>query len=198
MQGSTLAKYACQQILRSQSQAARRQCDVFISHRRIDTNRNVAGLLYDGLARVGIKPFLDNKTMKPGDRLFDMIDAAIKGCKVGVAVLSPHYCESFFCLHELTMLMECRKRVVPVFVDVKPSELQVADFVHGRTLPEKEQLRFSRALEEAKFTVGLTFDSSTGDWSDLLEKASAAVMENLLEIEEERKVRMRQKIKSSL
>jgi hypothetical protein len=54
-------------------------------------------------------------------------------------------------------MMESKKRVVPIFYDVKPSELVVKD---NGTCPVKELQRFSAALEEAKFTVGLTFDSS--------------------------------------
>ena len=56
--------------------------DVFINHRRIDTNKNVAGLLYDHLARQNLRPFLDSKTMKPGDKLFEKIGTALHGCKV--------------------------------------------------------------------------------------------------------------------
>ena len=138
---------------------ARPMCDVFINHRGIDTKRNVAGLLYDNLTRMRIRSFLDSMNMKPGDRLFDHIDKAILGCKVGVAVFSPRYCESYFCLHELALLMESKKRVVPIFYDVKPSQLRVRD---DGTCPGTELQRFSLALEEARNTVGLTFDSSTG------------------------------------
>ncbi|KVH96849.1 Toll/interleukin-1 receptor homology (TIR) domain-containing protein [Cynara cardunculus var. scolymus] len=134
-------------------------CDVFINHRGIDTKKNVAGLLYDHLMRSNFRPFLDSKNMKPGDKLFDKIDTAIRGCKVGVAVFSPRYCQSYFCLHELVRIMEAKKKVIPIFIDVKPSELIVKD--HWRA-PKHELDRFKSALEEAKYTVGLTFDSSNG------------------------------------
>ncbi|CAL0309378.1 unnamed protein product [Lupinus luteus] len=138
---------------------ARPTCEVFINHRGIDTKRNIAGLLYDNLTRMKVKSFLDSMNMKPGDRLFDHIDAAIVGCKVGVAVFSPRYCDSYFCLHELALLMENKKRVVPIFFDVKPSQLLVKD---NGTRSLKELQRFRFALEEAKNTVGLTFDSLNG------------------------------------
>ncbi|KAF7803507.1 TMV resistance protein N-like [Senna tora] len=163
---------------------ARPACDVFINHRGIDTKRNVAGLLYDQLTRVGVRSFLDSMNMKPGDRLFQHIDKAIVGCKVGVAVFSPRYCDSYFCLHELALLMESKKRVVPIFFDVKPSQLEVRD--NGKC-PAKEIQRFRFALEEAKYTVGLTFDPVQGDWSELLRDASEAVIANLMEVEEEQK-----------
>ncbi|CAI0468544.1 unnamed protein product [Linum tenue] len=143
--------------------------DVFINHRGIDTKRTVSGLLYDHLsAGLRVNSFLDSKNMKPGDRLFDNIEAAIRRCKVGVAVFSPRYCDSYFCLHELALMMESRKRVVPIFCDVKPSELFVKDF---GDCPSTELRRFTRALEEAK------------DWSEFMRTATDAVLKNLMEVE---------------
>nr|GMC92394.1 TMV resistance protein N-like [Ipomoea batatas]GME09371.1 TMV resistance protein N-like [Ipomoea batatas] len=133
--------------------------DVFINHRGVDTKRTVASLLYDRLARFRIRSFLDNKNMKPGDKLFEKIDGAIAKCKVGVAVFSPRYCESYFCLHELALFMESKKKVIPIFCDVKPSELRVVD---NGTVPVHEIDRFNSALEEAKYTVGLAFNSQEG------------------------------------
>ena len=69
-------------------------CDVFLNHRCRDTKKTVATLLYDHLRRNGFNPFLDNKNMKPGDKLFDKINGAVLECKIGVAVFSPRYCES--------------------------------------------------------------------------------------------------------
>ena len=144
----------------NQIQSLRRPpCDVFINHRCIDTKRTISGLLFDHLSRLRLHPFLDSKNMRPGDKLFDSIDRAIHECKVGIAVFSPRYCESYFCLHELALLMETKKRVIPIFCDVKPSQLHVKD--NGRC-PPKELQRFAYALEEAKYTVGLTFDTLEG------------------------------------
>ncbi|KAL1327106.1 hypothetical protein HN51_037194 [Arachis hypogaea] len=165
-------------------------CDVFINHRGIDTKRNIAGLLYDRLTAMGVRSFLDSMNMKPGDRLFQHIDRAIVGSKVGVAVFSPRYCESYFCLHELALLMESKKRVIPIFYNVKPSQLVVKD---NKTCPAKELRRFSLALEEAKYTVGLTFDPLKGDWSEMLKDASEAVIMNLLEVDEEESKRMKRR-----
>lgn len=136
-------------------------CDIFINHRGIDTKKNIAGLLFYHFSRLRLRPFLDSKNMKPGDNLNDKIDTAIRGCKIGVAVFSPRYCESPFCLHELALLMESRKRVIPIFCDVKPSELRVTD--SPNVSYSKSQIeRYERALQEAKYTVGLTFDCVNG------------------------------------
>ncbi|KAM7249757.1 hypothetical protein ACFE04_020480 [Oxalis oulophora] len=157
-------------------------CDVFINHRGNDTKRTVAGLLYSDLSQLGIKSFLDCKNMKAGDRLFDKINRGIRDCKIGVAVFSPRYCESYFCLHELALLMETKRRVIPIFVDVKPSDLFVKD---DGSCSRQELERFRFGLEEAKNTVGLTFDTLNGDWSDFLATATNAVIENLIQVQEE-------------
>ena len=133
--------------------------DVFINHCRIDSKRTIAPLLYDHLMNLEIRPFLDTIHMKPGHKLFHHIDKAIHGCNVGVAVLSPSYCDSYFCLYELALLRECNKRVVPIFYDIKPSQLRVKD---NACYPPQVLRRFSSALEETKNTVGVTFDSLKG------------------------------------
>ncbi|KAJ1386444.1 Toll/interleukin-1 receptor-like proteiny, partial [Sesbania bispinosa] len=134
-------------------------CDVFLNHRSTDTKRTVATLLYDHLRRNGFNPFLDNKNLRPGDKLFDKINGAVLECKIGVAVFSPRYCESYFCLHELDLLMACRKKVIPIFCDVKPSQLRV---VNNPKWSGEDLRRFRLALEEAKYIVGLDFNSSKG------------------------------------
>ncbi|XP_009774006.1 probable 2' cyclic ADP-D-ribose synthase BdTIR [Nicotiana sylvestris] len=159
-------------------------CDVFINHRGNDTKRTIASLLYDHLTRLRIGSFLDNKNMKPGDKLFEKIDSAIKECKVGVAVFSPRYCDSYFCLHELALFVESKKKVIPIFCDVKPSELRAVNKPNLPLRPE-EIVRFNLALEEAKLTVGLDFDSIKGNWSDVVTKAADVVIESLIEIEDE-------------
>lgn len=142
----------------SRLMAVDRPCDVFINHRSIDTKKTFSGLLYQYLSLLDIKSFLDSKSMKPGDRLFDNIDQAIHGCKVGVAVLSPRYCQSTYCLHELALMMETKKKVIPIFYDVKPSQLHVAN--RGSTCSSRDLKRYNWALEEAQKIVGLTFDPS--------------------------------------
>lgn len=138
---------------------ARPACDVFINHRTVDTRRSVVRLLYNHLMQKGCKPFLDAENLRPGDRLLDTIDESIRGCNVGVAVFSPRYCESYFCLHELSLFMETKKPIVPIFYDVKPSQLRVVDTEILR-FSQKDLERFHLAIEEAKCIVGLPFDST--------------------------------------
>ncbi|WCJ32150.1 Toll-Interleukin-Resistance (TIR) domain family protein [Euphorbia peplus] len=159
-------------------------CDVFINHRGVDTKRTVSALLYDHLLRLNLRPFLDSKNMKPGDKLFEHINRAISQCKVGVAVLSPTYCESYFCLHELALFMESKKKVIPIFCDIKPSELQIN--IDRAQCSPKDIQKFNWALEQIKYTVGLTFDSFKGNWSEVVTSATDIVIKSLIEIENEK------------
>jgi TIR domain len=136
--------------------------DVFLNHRGVDTKHTIASLLYDRLVQKNIRPFLDNRTMQPGDKLYEKINAAIDECKVGVTIFSPSYCDSCFCLHELAKLVEGKKKIIPIFYDIRPSQLILADVKCGPIFTPKEIERFKMALQEAKYTVGLTFDSRTG------------------------------------
>ncbi|XP_042486590.1 TIR-only protein-like [Macadamia integrifolia] len=154
--------------------------DVFINHRGMDTKRNVAALLYDRFVHLNLNPFLDYKSMKPGEELKEVIETAIRDCKVGVAIFSPNYCTSHNCLHELALMMECEKKIIPIFYDIKTSDLVLVD---NGGFPAKQLHRFGLALELAKDRVGISFDSSKGDWSDLIKRVSDRVVEILMELE---------------
>ncbi|XP_068645010.1 probable 2' cyclic ADP-D-ribose synthase BdTIR [Aristolochia californica] len=167
-----------------------RPWDVFINHRGVDTKRTIASLLYDRLIQLNLRPFLDNRSMEAGDKLVQSIASAIRNSKVGVAIFSPRYRESYFCLQELALMVEAKKKVIPIFFDVEPSDLRV---VGCAGCPPREMLRFRRALEEASYTVGLTFDSSSGNWSDLVRTASDIILKNLKE-EENKETYIRQTI----
>ncbi|KAF8669286.1 hypothetical protein HU200_051620 [Digitaria exilis] len=161
--------------------------DVFINHRGLDTKHNVARLLYDRLLHLSggrVRSFLDNKSMRPGDRLEESINAGLGQCKVGVAIFSKHYFDSDFCLHELASLVEARKVIIPIFVGVKPSELVLPQaVVDSNAHAPRDIERFRVALREVKYTVGITYDPATGDLADLVNKAASAVMERIQETE---------------
>ncbi|XP_047313038.1 TIR-only protein-like [Impatiens glandulifera] len=188
------AVIACRKILRPTlpTPVVHHHADIFLNHRGVDTKKGVVGLLYNHFSLLGLRPFLDNKNMKPGDNLFEKIEFAIRKCKLGIAVFSPTYCHSYFCLHELSMIMECNKRVLPIFCDIKPSELRVhEDNVVNWRCSSKDLRRFRCAIEQAKNTVGLTFNSTDGNWSEFLNNASNAVMKNLVEIDGGEEIIMR-------
>ncbi|KAK1307784.1 hypothetical protein QJS10_CPA09g01455 [Acorus calamus] len=114
--------------------------------------------------------------MEPGDKMIETINGAIVHCKVGVAIFSPRYCESYFCLHELALMVENNKKIIPIFCDIKPSDLRFED---DKTCPPDEAERFRRALREVRHTVGLSYNSLDGNWSDLITNASDFIVKNM-------------------
>ncbi|CAL5086083.1 unnamed protein product [Urochloa decumbens] len=160
--------------------------DVFINHRGVDTKHNVARLLYDRLEHLSggrVRSFLDNKSMRPGDRLGESIDEGIRQCKVAVAIFSKRYFDSEFCLHELASIVESRKVLIPIFYGIKPSELILPQAVaDSKDHAPRDIERFRLALQEAKYTVGITYDPDTGDLAEMVYKAADAVMERIQEM----------------
>ncbi|KAF7000440.1 hypothetical protein CFC21_016351 [Triticum aestivum] len=179
-----------------ESLAGEPQYDVFINHRGVDTKRTVARLLYDRLAQSGIRGFLDNMSMRPGDRLRETISAGISECSVAVAIFSPSYFDSEYCLWELATLVESRKTIIPIFYNIKPSDLVLPEALAASDdyLPQDVE-RYKYALREAKNTVGLTYDSATGDIAELVSAAADAVLYHMEKME---RVQRRETIVSRL
>lgn len=76
-------------------------------------------------------------------------------------MFSPNYGNSYYCLLELALMMEMKKKIVPVFFDIMPTELHVDQEKMYYCTPDQIE-RFNLALEEAKKPVGLVFDSLKG------------------------------------
>lgn len=75
-------------------------------------------------------------------------------------MFSPNYGNSYYCLLELALLKEMKKKIIPVFFDIMPTELHVDEGKMYCTPDEIE--RFNQALEETKKSFGLVFDSLKG------------------------------------
>jgi hypothetical protein len=160
------ARWARGRVDDEERPASPKKYDVFINHRGVDTKHTVARLLYDRLEHLSggrVRSFLDNQSMRPGDRLHESIDEGIRQCRVAVAIFSQRYFDSDFCLRELASIVEARKVLIPIFYGIKPSELVLPqEVVDSKTYTPQEIKRFTLALQEARYTVGLTYDPATG------------------------------------
>ena len=94
--------------------------DVFLNHRGPDVKKTFVSHLDDALRRVGQDPFLDAKSLVKGQHALHSIDEALSGVLVHVAVFSPRYAESKYCLNELCDMF-------PVFYNVEPENLRWTD-----------------------------------------------------------------------
>ena len=121
--------------------------DVFLSFRGEDTRHSFTTLLRNELGKKGLRPFMDDEGMEKGDTIQPTIEEAIVDSALAVAIISPRYADSRWCLHELSRLFECKKRVIPVFYDVDPSDVrrQRGKFGDGfKSLVEDDSKGFSQ------------------------------------------------------
>jgi len=90
--------------------------DVFISYRRKDVD--FAKQMDQALKDTGREVWVDWEDIPPGVEGFaDEIQRGIDGADAMVAILSPNYLESEYCLMELDYAIRHNKRVVPIIYD---------------------------------------------------------------------------------
>ena len=100
--------------------------DVFINHRGPDVKKTFATDLYHALTKHGLRVFLDIEELLEGDKLNSQIESAIRTTAVQIAIFSPGYALSSWCLNELLYMFGMLERgstILPVFYNVKPSDL---------------------------------------------------------------------------
>lgn len=97
--------------------------DVFLSHRGPDVKKHFAYFLDRDLKRAGVLPFLDEVALEPGVHAWKSMEAALRGAKLVLVILSKTYMESKWCKEELSIMMEdeLKGKVIPVFYDVSTS-----------------------------------------------------------------------------
>ncbi|KAK1423993.1 hypothetical protein QVD17_19304 [Tagetes erecta] len=102
--------------------------DVFLSFRGEDTRHSFTDHLYESLLRAGLYTFRDNDTIDKGQVLAREIKAAINEARAYIIVLSENYANSRWCLDELCLILEQRRKfnhfVLPVFYHVDPSDIR--------------------------------------------------------------------------
>ncbi|OIT04465.1 tmv resistance protein n [Nicotiana attenuata] len=102
--------------------------DVFLSFRGEDTRKTFTSHLYEGLHRMGIITFQDDKRLEHGTSISEELSKAIEESQFAVIIFSRNYASSGWCLDEVVKIMECKNEygqtVIPVFYDVDPSQVR--------------------------------------------------------------------------
>eukprot|EP00253_Pinus_taeda_P034590 PITA_34590 len=98
--------------------------DVFLNHRGPDTKKGLASHIYRSLIVRGLRVFLDEPELRKGEDMPSQIKEAIRTASVHVAIFSPTYAQSRWCLDELKLMVESGSTIIPVFHNVDPSELR--------------------------------------------------------------------------
>ncbi|PRQ34068.1 putative TIR domain, winged helix-turn-helix DNA-binding domain-containing protein [Rosa chinensis] len=130
--------------------------DIFLSFRGEDTRTGFVSHLYHELQyRQVFKTFKDDRVLELGDIISLELLRAIEQSHLAIVVLSPNYASSTWCLDELSKIIESmeteskRKRILPVFFNVEPSDVrnQTKSFDEAFA---KHEAKFGKDSEKVK------------------------------------------------
>jgi hypothetical protein len=110
----------------------------------------------------GFKVFLDQHELQTGDHLTSQIKEAIQTASIHVAIFSVGYADSKWCLEELVQMLESGATIIPVFYDVKPTQLRWTRGENG------VYAKYLRKLEKKKYTTLELMKRSRDSTSPLL------------------------------
>lgn len=140
--------------------------DVFMSFRYADTQANFTNRLHTELEDAGIKVY-EHDNQSTGEDIRVKLLQAIQKSRICVIVFTKRYVDSKWCLEELAKIMECKRtdgqKVLPVFYDVDPSDVQRQDGSYAQALLKHQNhlrkdlgkvQRWRRALTEAANLFG--------------------------------------------
>lgn len=96
--------------------------DVFLSFRGPDTRNGFVDCLCNSMIDAGIRLFLDNMELRPGDEIMPELLRGIRQSKIAIPIFSKGYADSISCLVELALIdrrwREKMQIVMPIFFDV--------------------------------------------------------------------------------
>ncbi|KAH9288951.1 hypothetical protein KI387_033068 [Taxus chinensis] len=127
--------------------------DVFINHRGIDAKHKLASDIFDALDRLGVRVFLDKEELQLGDFIPAQIQHAMRSSFLHIAIFSPSYAQSPWCLAELSFMLKTGNKIIPVFYNVEPADLRwVAKGIYASAFSHhKHKRRYcSETLEDWK------------------------------------------------
>lgn len=163
--------------------------DVFISHRGPDVKTSLATDLYNSLRKHELRVFLDQREMQLGENITPQIESAIRTASINIAIFSPNYAESKWCLNELLLMLKSGSIILPVFYGVNPSELRrtarTENGVYARALRKLEEKKifdfdiiaeWRKALSDAAEISGFDLETFNGDEQQLVEHVVEGVV----------------------
>lgn len=104
--------------------------DIFINYCGPDVKKAFASHLRNLFEHGKLRAFLDKDALEVGENVASQIEGAIASASVHIAIFSPTYAESPWCLNELLQMLDTGAPIIPVFYHVRPTELR---WTHGRS-----------------------------------------------------------------
>ena len=138
--------------------------DVFLSFRGEDTRRGFVSHLYDALTQRGILTFIDDNLPRAGNISEELLKA-IENSSASIIVFSKNYASSSWCLDELAKIIECTKKVLPVFYQVPPSEVRKQKGDFGKALTKLEK-RIKDKTKVQRWRDALSKAANISSWDD--------------------------------
>ncbi|XP_059065776.1 TMV resistance protein N-like [Cryptomeria japonica] len=164
--------------------------EVFINHRGVDTKHTLATSIYNALNGIGLKVFLDEKELELGNFITAEIEEAMRTSLIHIAIFSPRYAESPWCLAELSYMLKTGTTIIPVFYDVEPSDLRYLKGPFGAAFEEHENKKRKRyapekleewkeALSNISLRHGQVLKGKSDDGGKLLKSIVNCVMKHM-------------------
>lgn len=177
----------------------KRKYDVFLNHRGPDVKKTIASSLYRWLTSrsPGLQVFLDSQELEAGQNLDTQIKEAIASASLHVAIFSPRYAQSVWCLEELRLMFESNKPIIPIFYKVQPTDLRSAQGHKGAYAEDLDKheskkawdgqprhnsstvLSWRNALFSAAEISGFDLDTFNGDEGELLDKVVKCALKSV-------------------
>ncbi|GLJ35495.1 hypothetical protein SUGI_0713770 [Cryptomeria japonica] len=98
--------------------------DIFINHRGPDVKDTLARAIYNALHAMGLRVFLDSEDLHLGDFFPAALEEAMRSASIHIAIFSPGYAQSSWCLAELSFMLKSGAPIIPVFFHVQPTDLR--------------------------------------------------------------------------
>ncbi|XP_024011771.1 disease resistance-like protein CSA1 isoform X2 [Eutrema salsugineum] len=163
---------------------------VFINFRGVELRYNFVSHLDKSLKRNAINAFIDTDE-EMGQNL-DVLLTRIEGSRIALAIFSPRYTESDWCLKELAKMkerMEQRKLVViPIFYKVEPATVKELKGEFGdkfrelaRFIDKKTKKKWKEALKSVPLLTGFVLNDKS-DEDEIIVKVVKAVKKVLYRI----------------
>eukprot|EP01018_Ginkgo_biloba_P030824 Gb_14946 [translate_table: standard] len=97
---------------------------VFLSFRGLDVRSTLVDHLYHSLTAAGIHTFLDSEKLEKGQDIGVSLKDAIHHSDILIPIFSTRYADSSWCLQELCLMCSSENKIIPLFYDVKPSDVR--------------------------------------------------------------------------
>ncbi|KAH9289079.1 hypothetical protein KI387_033196 [Taxus chinensis] len=136
--------------------------DVFINHHGNDVKYTLATDIYRALDARGLRVFLDSEELELGDFFPSVLQQAIAGASLHIAIFSEHYAQSTWCLAELALMLQTGTQIIPIFYKVQPVDLR--HVVHGKGIYMKA---FAEHKKKGRYSL-----EKLEEWKTALKKVS--------------------------